>query len=84
LVGEGSYGRVYYAVLDSGKHVAIKKLDASTEPENGNEFLTQVRSYVFNVTCTSCILLYSVLFVRSALTMYCFLFFLYRYLLPPN
>lgn len=42
LVGEGSYGRVYYAVLDSGKHVAIKKLDASTEPENGNEFLTQV------------------------------------------
>jgi pto-interacting protein 1 len=47
LVGEGSYGRVYYAVLDSGKHVAIKKLDASTEPENDNEFLTQVQSVCF-------------------------------------
>ncbi|TVU08763.1 hypothetical protein EJB05_42175 [Eragrostis curvula] len=42
LVGEGSYGRVYYAVLDSGKHVAVKKLDASTDPELDNEFLTQV------------------------------------------
>ncbi|KAL6845950.1 hypothetical protein ACP4OV_023398 [Aristida adscensionis] len=42
LIGEGSYGRVYYAVLESGKHVAVKKLDASTDPELDNEFLTQV------------------------------------------
>ncbi|OEL18914.1 PTI1-like tyrosine-protein kinase 3 [Dichanthelium oligosanthes] len=42
LIGEGSYGRVYYAILDSGKHVAVKKLDASTDPELDNEFLTQV------------------------------------------
>lgn len=42
LVGEGSYGRVYYAVLDSGKQVAIKKLDVSSEPESSNEFLTEV------------------------------------------
>ncbi|KAL6656322.1 hypothetical protein ACP70R_007148 [Stipagrostis hirtigluma subsp. patula] len=42
LIGEGSYGRVYYAVLDSGKHVAVKKLDASADPELDNEFLTQV------------------------------------------
>lgn len=42
LVGEGSYGRVYYAVLDGGKQIAIKKLDASQEPETSNEFLTQV------------------------------------------
>ncbi|XP_062193709.1 PTI1-like tyrosine-protein kinase 3 [Phragmites australis] len=42
LIGEGSYGRVYYAILDSGKHVAVKKLDASTNPELDNEFLTQV------------------------------------------
>ncbi|KAJ6839771.1 PTI1-like tyrosine-protein kinase 3 [Iris pallida] len=42
LVGEGSYGRVYYAVLNSGKQVAIKKLDVSQEPESTNEFLTQV------------------------------------------
>lgn len=42
LVGEGSYGRVYYAVLEEGKQVAIKKLDASSEPEPNTEFLTQV------------------------------------------
>ncbi|KAG8057378.1 hypothetical protein GUJ93_ZPchr0002g25265 [Zizania palustris] len=42
LVGEGSYGRVYYATLDNGNHVAVKKLDASTDPELDNEFLTQV------------------------------------------
>ncbi|XP_073000006.1 PTI1-like tyrosine-protein kinase 3 [Typha latifolia] len=42
LVGEGSYGRVYYAVLDSEKHVAVKKLDVSSEPDSNTEFLTQV------------------------------------------
>ncbi|CAN6483111.1 unnamed protein product [Victoria cruziana] len=42
LIGEGSYGRVYYAALDSGKGVAIKKLDVANEPESNTEFLTQV------------------------------------------
>jgi len=42
LVGEGSYGRVYYAVLENGKHAAVKKLDASADPEPDNEFLAQV------------------------------------------
>ncbi|TYH52611.1 hypothetical protein ES332_D09G040400v1 [Gossypium tomentosum] len=32
LIGEGSYGRVYYANLNDGKIVAVKKLDVSTEP----------------------------------------------------
>ncbi|CAM0884138.1 unnamed protein product [Alopecurus aequalis] len=41
LIGEGSYGRVYYAVLDSGTKMAVKKLD-STENETTSEFLTQV------------------------------------------
>ncbi|URD86637.1 STYKc [Musa troglodytarum] len=41
LIGEGSYGRVYFAVLDNRKQVAVKKLDASSE-ENSEEFLTQV------------------------------------------
>ncbi|XP_042440498.1 PTI1-like tyrosine-protein kinase 3 [Zingiber officinale] len=40
LVGEGSYGRVYFAILDNGKHVAVKKLDASED--DSNEFLSQV------------------------------------------
>ncbi|XP_047047121.1 PTI1-like tyrosine-protein kinase 3 [Lolium rigidum] len=40
LIGEGSYGRVYYATLDSGKHVAVKKLDTSAESDN--DFLTQL------------------------------------------
>ncbi|KAK9932506.1 hypothetical protein M0R45_019741 [Rubus argutus] len=34
LIGEGSYGRVYYASLDDGKAVAVKKLDVSSEPES--------------------------------------------------
>ncbi|KAL2323838.1 hypothetical protein Fmac_022896 [Flemingia macrophylla] len=42
LIGEGSYGRVYYATLNNGKAVAVKKLDVSSEPETNNEFLTQV------------------------------------------
>ncbi|KAL1293837.1 hypothetical protein HN51_054485 [Arachis hypogaea] len=40
LVGEGSYGRVYHAVLKSGQDAAIKKLDASKQPDD--EFLAQV------------------------------------------
>ncbi|KAL5703361.1 non-specific serine/threonine protein kinase [Ranunculus cassubicifolius] len=42
LIGEGSYGRVYYANLDSGKAVAIKKLDISSEPDSNYEFLSQL------------------------------------------
>ncbi|KAJ0977025.1 hypothetical protein J5N97_012499 [Dioscorea zingiberensis] len=38
LVGEGSYGRVYFAVID-GKPMAIKNLDVSSDC---NDFLTQV------------------------------------------
>ncbi|CAH2063555.1 unnamed protein product [Thlaspi arvense] len=42
LIGEGSYGRAYYATLNDGKAVAVKKLDNSAEPESNFEFLTQV------------------------------------------
>uniref|UniRef100_A0ACD5XBM1 Uncharacterized protein n=1 Tax=Avena sativa TaxID=4498 RepID=A0ACD5XBM1_AVESA len=41
LIGEGSYGRVYYAVLDTGTKMAVKKLDP-TENETTSEFLAQV------------------------------------------
>lgn len=41
LIGEGSYGRVYYAILDNGIKMAVKKLD-STENEPTTEFLAQV------------------------------------------
>ncbi|KAG4981706.1 hypothetical protein JHK87_026455 [Glycine soja] len=40
LIGEGSYGRVYYGVLKSELAAAIKKLDASKQPDE--EFLAQV------------------------------------------
>lgn len=40
LIGEGSYGRVYYGTLKSGKAAAIKKLDSSKQPLQ--EFLSQV------------------------------------------
>uniref|UniRef100_M1B0M5 Serine/threonine-protein kinase PBS1 n=2 Tax=Solanum tuberosum TaxID=4113 RepID=M1B0M5_SOLTU len=42
LIGEGSYGRVYYANLNNGKPVAVKKLDVSSEPETNVDFLSQV------------------------------------------
>ncbi|KAL5991012.1 PTI1-like tyrosine-protein kinase 3 [Asimina triloba] len=42
LIGEGSYGRVYFATLNNGKAVAIKKLDVSSEPESNVEILTQI------------------------------------------
>lgn len=42
LIGEGSYGRVYYATLNNGKNMAVKKLDVSSEPDSNVEFLTQV------------------------------------------
>lgn len=47
LIGEGSYGRVYFANLSNGKDVAVKKLDVSAEPESNVEFLTQVCAYSF-------------------------------------
>ncbi|TYH55529.1 hypothetical protein ES332_D09G241200v1 [Gossypium tomentosum] len=34
LIGEGSYGRVYYANLDNGKAVAVKKLDSPDAESN--------------------------------------------------
>ncbi|KAF8095466.1 hypothetical protein N665_0332s0047 [Sinapis alba] len=40
LIGEGSYGRVFYGVLRSGNAAAIKKLDSSKQPDQ--EFLAQV------------------------------------------
>ncbi|KAJ4798850.1 Protein kinase superfamily protein [Rhynchospora pubera] len=42
LIGEGSYGRVYLAVLNNGKQAAVKKLDVAAEPEPNSEFLNQV------------------------------------------
>ncbi|GFP96979.1 probable protein kinase at2g41970 [Phtheirospermum japonicum] len=44
LIGEGSYGRVFYAKLSSGQEAAIKKLDtASPEPDSG--FTAQVQKH---------------------------------------
>lgn len=43
LIGEGSYGRVYYATLQD-RVAAIKKLDASAQPDA--EFLAQVRHWL--------------------------------------
>lgn len=58
---------MYYAILDSGKHVAVKKLDASTDPELDNEFLTQVWFYNYvlvlpvTILCIVCSILLSML-----------------------
>lgn len=41
LIGEGSYGRVFYAKLSNGQKAAIKKLDSSQELDS--EFAAQVK-----------------------------------------
>ncbi|KAJ0089557.1 hypothetical protein Patl1_13976 [Pistacia atlantica] len=43
LIGEGSYGRVYFGVMRSGQSAAIKKLDSSKQPDL--EFLAQHLQY---------------------------------------
>lgn len=48
LIGEGSYGRVYYATLNDGKAVALKKLDVAPEAETNAEFLSQVTTLSLN------------------------------------
>lgn len=40
LIGEGSYGKVFYGVLKNRRAVAIKKLDSNKQPDQ--EFLAQV------------------------------------------
>ncbi|KAL2326905.1 hypothetical protein Fmac_020332 [Flemingia macrophylla] len=42
LIGEGSYGRVYYAKLSNGMDVAIKKIDTSSSPEPDSDFESQL------------------------------------------
>lgn len=41
LIGEGSYGRVFYAKLSNGQAAAIKKLDASSQ-EPDSDFAAQL------------------------------------------
>lgn len=45
LIGEGSFGRVYFGVLRNGRSAAVKKLDSSKQPDQ--EFLAQVRDCLF-------------------------------------
>nr|CAD1832877.1 unnamed protein product [Ananas comosus var. bracteatus] len=42
LIGEGSYGRVFYATLSSGEAVAVKKLDPSVSNESDSDFSAQL------------------------------------------
>ncbi|XP_055808432.1 probable protein kinase At2g41970 [Solanum dulcamara] len=42
LIGEGSYGRVFFAKLSNGQQAAIKKLDTSSSPEPDSDFTAQL------------------------------------------
>ncbi|KAL4342423.1 hypothetical protein GQ457_08G011700 [Hibiscus cannabinus] len=42
LIGEGSYGRVFYGVLSDGQPAAIKKLDTGSSPEPDSDFGNQL------------------------------------------
>lgn len=44
LIGEGSYGRVFYAKLSDGTAAAIKKLDTSSQDQD-SDFGAQVRIF---------------------------------------
>uniref|UniRef100_A0A161ZZI5 Protein kinase domain-containing protein n=1 Tax=Daucus carota subsp. sativus TaxID=79200 RepID=A0A161ZZI5_DAUCS len=42
LIGEGSYGRVFYAKLNNGTSAAIKKLDTGSSQETDSDFTAQL------------------------------------------
>ncbi|XP_057983582.1 probable protein kinase At2g41970 isoform X1 [Malania oleifera] len=42
LIGEGSYGRVFYAKLSNGQAAAIKKLDTGSSQEPDSDFAAQL------------------------------------------
>lgn len=42
LIGEGSYGRVFYAKLTNGCEAAIKRLDTSSSQDSDSEFAAQL------------------------------------------
>jgi hypothetical protein len=42
LIGEGSYGRVYFGYIAGDRASAIKKLNENNQQEPDNEFLEQV------------------------------------------
>ncbi|XP_057484927.1 probable protein kinase At2g41970 [Actinidia eriantha] len=42
LIGEGSYGRVFFAKLSNGQQAAIKKLDTSSSAEPDDDFASQL------------------------------------------
>ncbi|NP_001312440.1 probable protein kinase At2g41970 [Nicotiana tabacum] len=42
LIGEGSYGRVFFAKLSDGQQAAIKKLDTSSSSEPDSDFTAQL------------------------------------------
>lgn len=43
FIGEGSYGRVFYAKLSDGTDAAIKKLDSGSSQEPDSDFAAQVK-----------------------------------------
>lgn len=47
LIGEGSYGRVFFAKLSDGQQAAIKKLDTSASQEPDSDFAEQVVHTLF-------------------------------------
>jgi len=68
LIGEGSYGRVYYATLNDGVAVALKKLDVAPEAETDTEFLSQVINLHFvNEACVYILFQLVILVVCSSL-----------------
>ena len=42
MIGEGSYGRVFYAKLKDGREAAVKKLDTSSSQDSDSDFSAQV------------------------------------------
>ncbi|KAF6165522.1 hypothetical protein GIB67_015845 [Kingdonia uniflora] len=47
LVGEGSYGRVFYATISTGQAAVLKKLDPSSSNEPDSDFAAQVTLVTF-------------------------------------
>lgn len=54
LIGEGSYGRVFYGKLNDGTSTAIKKLDTSSSQDPDTDFTAQVISNTIFLVYNEC------------------------------
>ena len=54
LIGEGSYGHVFYANFNNRASAATKKLHAGSSQKTGSDFTAHVKAVPFSLCNTEC------------------------------